>query len=567
MKPVLLLLPLIIALANSGLQPDHDVLFNAMNDELARSVHQLRIEKHDKPYYVSYRIEDCETLDINASFGAITKNRESRSRRLFVDVHVGDYQLDSGNMRSGFAWAELAGGSNLTLDDDYDAIRHNLWLKTDYAYKHAVQNLEKKKAALQQRNEKERPDDWSHEKPFVLVQTKQEFSSDRAAWKTTIKNLSSIFKDYPKIRKSNVDLSEALYNKYFVDSEGSKSRINESTCVVTATATAQASDGTKIADSIVLAAIDERHMPSSEEMELKTKQLAQRLTKAIDAKEPDSYEGPVLLQGEAAADFFSRALAPNVVVKRAPDDEVFHRTDDTSQSRIGRRILPTFINVIDDPTLKDASGTSLPTSSEVDNEGVATKRVVLVEKGILKTLLSTRLPTLKVKNSSGHSPGGNNRAVTTNLIIQSDEKLDPANLKTKLLALGKEDALEYVLVVRKMSWTPVADMQGLDMEGLVGAGRGDRVTLPLAVDVSRLYLSDGHEEALRGSSFASSTMRILRDIAATGDDSQMYTQPGASSSITTPSIILRDVEIQKPHSDVDKPPMLVHPYFEKEPGN
>src|ERR1700733_1012438 len=114
MKPVLLLLPLIIALANSGLQPDHDVLFNAMNDELARSVHQLRIEKHDKPYYVSYRIEDCETLDINASFGAITKNRESRSRRLFVDVHVGDYQLDSGNMRSGFAWAELAGGSNLT---------------------------------------------------------------------------------------------------------------------------------------------------------------------------------------------------------------------------------------------------------------------------------------------------------------------------------------------------------------------------------------------------------------------------------------------------------------------
>jgi predicted Zn-dependent protease len=562
MKPVLL--PLIIALASSGIQPERDVLFDAMNDELARSVNQLKIEKHDKPYYVSYHIDDSETLEIDASFGAITNDRESRNRKLYVDVHVGDYQLDSGNMRPSFGWEELMGGTNLSLDDDYDAIRHKLWLKTDYAYKHAVQNLEKKKATLQQRNEKERPDDWSREQPFVLLHPKQEFSTKRAAWKTTIKNLSSIFKSYPKIRKSEVDFSETLFNKYFVNSEGSKFRITEATCVVTATATAQASDGTKIADSIVLAAIDERHMPSSEEMETKIKQLAQRLTRAIDAKEPDSYEGPVLLQGEAAADFFSRALAPNVVVKRAPDDEMFHRADDSSQSRIGRRILPTFISVIDDPTLKDASGANLSSSSEIDNEGVPSKQVVLVEKGVLKTLLSTRLPTMKVKNSNGHAPGGNNRAVTTNLIIQSAEKLDPAKLKTKLFELGKDDALEYVLVVRKMSWTPVPDMQNLDIEGFTGGGRTDRVNLPLAVDVSRLYLSDGHEEPLRGSSFAPSTMRILRDIAATGDDSQMYPQPGGNSSITTPSIILKDVEVQKPHSDVDKPPTLTHPYFEKQ---
>jgi predicted Zn-dependent protease len=561
MKAVLL--PLIIAIASAGIQPEHDVLFDAMNDELARSVNQLKIEKHDKPYYVSYRIDDSEILEINASFGAITNDRESRHRRLDVDVHVGDYTLDSGNMRS-FNWDDAMGGTTLTLDDNYDAIRHKLWLKTDSAYKRAVQNLEKKKAALQQKNEKERPDDWSHEPKFVLLQPKQEFSSNRALWKTTIKKLSAIFKDYPKIRKSEVDFNETLYNKYFVNSEGSKFRISEATCYVTATATAQASDGTKIADSIILAATDERHLPSSEEMEMKTKQLAQRLTKAIDAKEADSYEGPVMLEGEAAADFFARALAPNVVTKRSPDDEVFRRIDDTAQSRIGRRILPTFINVTDDPTLKDASGANLSSSSDVDNEGVPSKRVALVEKGILKTMLSTRLPTMKVKTSNGHSPGENNRAVITNLIIQSDEKLDPAKLKAKLFELGKDDALDYVLVVRKMGWTPVPDMQSLDIEHFIDGGRGDRVVLPSAVDVSRLYLSDGHEEPLRGSSFASSTMRILRDIAATGNDSQLYQQPGGTSSITTPSIILKDVEVQKPRADVDKPPTLVHPYFEKQ---
>ena len=97
MKAVLL--SLLIASAISGKQPDGDVLFDAMSDELARSVAQLKIDKHDKPYYIGYRIDDTDTLDIRASFGAFTEDQESRARMLSVDVHVGDYKLDSGNMR------------------------------------------------------------------------------------------------------------------------------------------------------------------------------------------------------------------------------------------------------------------------------------------------------------------------------------------------------------------------------------------------------------------------------------------------------------------------------------
>ncbi len=556
-----LLACLLIASASLSTPVDRDVVFDAMNDELGRSINQLKIEKHDKPYYVSYLVHDTEKLDIKATFGAITEDKESRARKLAVDVHVGDYKLDSGNMQRGFSWDDMMGGTSLSLDDNYDAIRHKLWLRTDTAYKIAVQNLEKKKAALQQKSVKERPDDWSHEQPLVLVESKKAFSPDREELKTKIKNLSAVFKNYPTIRSSSVSLEDTFITKYFVNNEGAKIRVCEQECVIRVSATAQGKDGMQIADTAIIAVPDERHIPP--DCEAQATHLADILTTTLNAKEFENYQGPVLFEKQAAAQFFNRTLAPNVVVKRPTDDERMGRADDTSQSRIGRRILPTFIGVVDDPTLKDETGAALPATFEVDNEGVAAKRVVLVEKGILKTLLSTRLPTLKIKNSSGHGPGENRRAVASNLIIQSDSTLDATSLKAKLLALGKEDGLDYVILVRKLSFSPRRENRSEELiENLLGR-RPDRSDLPIAVDVSKVYISDGHEEALRGVEFASTTSRILRDIVATGNDSGIYQMADGMSSVTTPSIIVTEVELQKPHEDIDKPPTLSHPYFEK----
>ncbi len=566
MKAVLL--SLIIALAASDMRPNDDVLFEAMNDELARSVGQLKIEKHEKPYYVSYCICDFSTLDIDASFGAITEDQQSRHRTLSVDVHVGSYQLDSGNMRRDY-WDNFIDPGTLNLDDDYYAVRHKLWLKTDSAYKHAVENLEKKKGILQEKNAKERPDDWSKEQPLVLIQPKQELLPDRDTWKARVKNLSSIFKEYPKIRQSTVGLKEFLVSRYFVNNEGSKSRVNEQLSVITATGVAQANDGMMIGDSVVIAALDEHHIPPNDQLETRIRQLAKRLTQAADAKECEIYQGPVMFQGEAAAEFFNKTLAPNVVVKRPSEEQ--RVAEDMSQSRIGRRILPTFISVKDDPDLRDESGTRLPQSYDVDGQGVGAKPVMLVEKGILKTLLSSRLPTLKVKSSNGHALEADDRPRISNLIVQSDTKLDPSNMRAKLLEFGKEDGLHYVLIVRKLSWLPRAELRGRysfdEDEMWNGNNRQDRIDLPLAVDCVRLYIFDGHEEPVRGTEFAPSTLRILRDIVATGDDSQTYPLTDGETSITTPSIILRDVEVQKSRADLQKPPTLPHPYFEKQNAN
>ncbi|MGH9549731.1 MAG: hypothetical protein ACRD3W_10165, partial [Terriglobales bacterium] len=251
------LVSLILALAAAGnQQPAGDAIFDAMNDELARSVTQLKIGKHDRPYFVSYNIDQWDTLDIDASFGAFTLDQQARTRLLGLDVRVGDYHVDSGNMRRRYM-AEFRHSGKVSLDDDYDAIRHKLWLSTDAAYKDAVEGLERKKAIMQQRNEKERPDDWSKEEPLVLIQPKQEFHPDRSGWAAKIKSLSAIFKEYPRVRQSDVTFRELQSARYYVNNEGSKSRVYETLCIINATATAQASDGRKIGDSIVIASMDE----------------------------------------------------------------------------------------------------------------------------------------------------------------------------------------------------------------------------------------------------------------------------------------------------------------------
>ncbi|MBX9691553.1 MAG: hypothetical protein K2Z81_04155 [Cyanobacteria bacterium] len=558
----LALIPLLIALANVTCQPERDVLFDAMTDELSRSVGQLKIEKYDKPFYIGYHIRDIETLSIAASYGALTEDESSRIRMLSVDVHVGDHKIDSSADAPGSFFQQFRQSGKLSLDANYDAIRHELWLATDSAYKQAVQNLEKKKATLQQQNIKERPDDWSKEKPLVLIQPEEKFTPDRNAWKTRIKDLSSTFKDYPKIRQSKVELEEQLVTRHFVNNEGSKSRVVEKVCAIIASGTAQADDGMKVSDRILVATTEEGNIPPDDQLKQKINLLAQRLTRAVEAKECEPYQGPVMFEGEAAAAFFNKVLAPNMLATRPSDSN--RNANDTSQCLIGRRILPSFISVIDDPYLKDESGCRLPGGSDVDAQGVRPQSVLLVDKGKLKTLLSSRLPTLKVQNSNGHAFSECDRPQITNLVIHSDTTLDSEKMKAKLIELGKEDGLDYVLIVRASS----PNMKNGIPEGLIVFAGTEYCSsngrlLPPAVECTKVYISDGHEEPVRGVDFGACTRRILRDIVATGSDKKSFAQENGNTFIVTPSIIVKDVDVQKSGLSVEKRPELSHPYFDK----
>ena len=200
-----------------------DPVLKAMGDELNRSITQLKLNDLDKPYFIQYTVYDDEDFKASATFGSLTRTSPSHDRVVHAQVRVGDYDFDN----TGFAGGRGGGGGSTgaglqtTLDDDYDALRHSLWLATDAAYKSAVETIAQKRAYTQNRTQQEDPvPDFSKEKATVAFSPKMKMQLERAKVETQLRELSKIFRDFPAVQTSSVTYHARLNHRYIVNSEG-----------------------------------------------------------------------------------------------------------------------------------------------------------------------------------------------------------------------------------------------------------------------------------------------------------------------------------------------------------
>jgi predicted Zn-dependent protease len=583
-----LLLAVTLGLSTCAIAPpsaygaEDDVVARALKDEMKRSISRLHLDQYKGPYFGSYCLDQFNTHHVAASFGALNSNYRSRTRTLTVVMREGDYTLDSSGMGSGGALSALLGnvanGSSITCDDDYDAIRHEVWLKTDEAYKKAIEDLAAKKAYLVENNVKDLPESMSKEEPVVIVDEIALLRGEDKAVTDLVAHLSSIFRKYPQIQKSFVKLDEDAYTRWFVNSEGFSNRIPHNECRIVIAASGQSADGSVVADAQTFNALNSGELPSAAELDVQVNKLAERVTKLIAAPEIEEYHGPILFEGAAAASFFADILQPNLGYKPAPLSK-FAGMDGQSANpfaeKLGTRVLPAFISVVDDPLSKKFGDTNILTSYFVDDDGVKAERITLVDKGILKTFAMSRAPSKTIKHSNGHGNGGTGNA--QNVYISTDVKSTPAQLKERLIELGKEEGLKEVLIVRRLtnSISGALSPQSLLSSMLGMFGKSSEVKLSAPVELVRVSVADGHEELVRGGQFGNLTTRVLRDIEAAGDDAKAYRVSSAASggfgslvggpefTMVTPSVLVKEVELQKPSKQTDLLPILKNPYFEQ----
>src|SRR6185503_11385301 len=138
----------------------------AMKDEMQRAMTELRMKGEPQPYFIAYEVLDRTIADYSGRLGALVESQPRRTRTLRVEVRVGDYTFDS----SRFVVQGFGGGGGMSgetviapLDDDYDAIRREIWLTTDTAYKRAITMFARKKAAFQNRTASDPIPDFSPE--------------------------------------------------------------------------------------------------------------------------------------------------------------------------------------------------------------------------------------------------------------------------------------------------------------------------------------------------------------------------------------------------------------------
>ncbi len=576
----LLLLPIFTALSLANV-PSDDVLLRAMRDEMQRSAQSLHLDRYKNPYFISYKVKQDELYAVSASFGAVNSRAKTVKRSLSVDVRQGDYELDSSNASSSGSLLSMLGGGGgvgaLTTDNNYDALRHELWLRTDSAYKKAVEDLASKKAFLKDNVTKDVPASLSKEEPVVALDAPVHLEVDQNKIDDIVRRLSAVFRNYPEIEKSFVGFREQADTKWMINSEGFLNRHGKIECELVVLASARAKDKALVSDSEVFCVERDSDLPSYSDMEKKVEALAKRVILASKAEKLEQYIGPVLFQDEAAAAFFAGTLqnnlghAPESLDKRNPFTML---SKNPLADKLGTRIMPAFISAYDDPQSRKFGKAKILSSYLVDDDGVKGQKVTLVDKGYLKAFAMSRVPSHDIKQSNGHARG--NSGVVSNLYIVSDRKLADAKLKARLIELGKAEGLKDVIVVRKISnmMTGLVEADSIISSVISMFCGGGEITLSSPCEIYKVSVATGKEEPVRGAQFGNLSLRILRDIDATGSTTRAYPMvlggnikqlmsSSDLSTIVTPSVLVKEVEFRKPMEQAGLPPILKNPYFEE----
>ena len=589
----LLLAGFIMACLPFRVQAGNDVILEAMADEMKRSMESLQIENMEKPYYLEYTITDNREISIQAVFGSLTDSGESHNRSLRVDLRIGDYQLDNTAFvggRSMFSSGSRGIGTIVT-EDDYDAIRHDIWLETDGVYKTALEQLAAKKAFIKNQAQPEEIPDFSKEKSVKDIAPFMTLNVDRKKWETTVKKLSGIFRKFPSINDSGIELKVMMVNKYYVNSEGTVFRQPQPLAFIAAYASTQAEDGMKLRHHIPFCAPTIDQLPNEKELTAGIRKMAEELTALAKAPVLDDYIGPVLFTGQASAEMFNQVLVPHLSGERPPLTENAQMAQlypsSKLASRLNRRVLPREISITDDPTITVFEKHPLIGSYKIDDQGVHAQPVKLVERGILKTLLMSRRPRKEIANSNGHARGTDRSTPGVeigNLFITTEKGETYDRLKKELIQLCEDQGMPFGLVV-KMVDNPLISGMDFSLSALFMSGSGSGPQLTAPVLAYKVYAEDGREELVRGLSFSEITVSNLKDMAAIGSDGYVHNRmlsadnggtrsiffslfsgrgsraDGIPGTIVAPSVLFEELELKKQSSSQKNPPLLVHPFF------
>lgn len=530
-----------------------DIVLQALGDELSRSMSGLKLADHNPPYFASYTLKDTQSIRIAASYGAIDTNEQYHSRDIDTDLRAGDYKLDNSYaMRRGLS-SIFRSFSGFPTEDNYDAIRQATWLVTDGAYKRAIEELQSKKALLQTTRVNDLPDSFAKVTPVVKLEPAVSLKTNEKKWTDLIRKLSAILAESRESLSSKADFTHRAQTRYFISSEGSMNREGSDGAIVSLSASAQTADGMKVSDFAIFAADTEDQLPSEPDLEKEAKALSQRVQDLSKAERLEEYSGPVLFEGPAAAEVFAYSLAPKLV---NPIPVLgMSSLKPGFADKLGRKVLAPFLSIVDDPLATEFKGKPLKGGYTIDEQGVPAQKLNLIENGVLKTLCSGRIPSKHIKESNGHWRSG--AACPSRLFITSSKRLTPAQLKEKLIDMGKENGLKHVLIVKRMG-SAMSGRMFINPLQLLG---GD-TSLPTPTVVYKVSVEDGKEELVRNITFAATTQRFWRDIEATGDDDAAYPvlipvgHNNTTTSLITPSFIAQELET-RPHGHESEKAMFL----------
>ncbi len=529
-------------------------LLAAMQAELTRNFDVLR--KQDVPaYFVGYTVTDTRTVSIAASFGALTRSQEDHGRVLRTEVRVGNYDLDNTHLVRG------AGPSGprfsqtpVPLTDEDLPIRAVLWRSTDRRYKEAVQALARVRTNVATKvKEEAAADDFSREEPQVSIGQPASCTFDVRQWEQRLRTITAPFKDDPAVYLADADMSVSADTRYYVNTEGTQLLVGDTTCRLSVQALTKAADGMELPLYVTYHATSPGALPAEAQLLADVRNMLKQAAALRVAPTVEPFAGPAILSGRAAAVFFHEIFGHRIEGHRQKNvDE-----SQTFAKKIGQPILPSFLDVVFDPTLARYRNQELAGYYTYDDEGVKAQRVVVVDKGVLKKFLMSRSPVPGFLRSNGHGRAQTGNAPVSrqsNLIVESSRTMPYDQLVQRLKAEIRTQRKPF----------------GLLFENIEGGFTFTGRMMPNAFTVIptvvyRVYPDNRPPELVRGVDIIGTPLAAFSKIVATGDTPDIFNgvcgaeSGGVPVSAVSPPLLVSELEVQKKAHSQETPPILPAP--------
>jgi len=531
-----------------------DPILQVMQAELSRAKTELA-KTDPAPYFISYTVYDQDLAVIVGAYGSLLTNAALVRRQADVTVRVGSTALDNthGQSRS----SGMSSGT-LPLGNDRDAIARVLWDLTDGEYKRAAPAFlnVRTNTAVRAEEEDKSPDFSKETAGTHVAEAAAPAAFDHAAWESEIRRLSAAFRKFPDVYFASVMLQVTNSNERMVSSDGTVVATPTASTRLVMEAQTRAEDGMELLRVETFQAPSAGGLPAEAELAAKIEKMAADLKALRNAPVAEPYDGPALLSGRAAAVFFHEVLGHRLEGHRQRDEE----EGQTFTKKVGQEVLPKFLSVADDPTIHEMTGVKLAGSYDFDNEAVPARRVEVIQNGVLKGFLMSRMPIKDFSQSNGHGrnqPGRMPTGRQGNLIVTSTQTIPESALRQKLIEEVKKQNKPY----------------GLYFDDIQGGFTLTTRSLPqafqvLPVIVYKVYADGRPDELVRGVDIVGTPLAALTRILMTGDQEHVFNGVcGAESgqvpvAAVAPAMLFSEMEVQKRAHAHERPPILPPPGFE-----
>lgn len=561
-KPRNFIFTLILFILAGGNLKAQDTLMLLL-DKVFTALEKEYKQKEQPPYFMDIRVHEIKSNLLRYSFGILTSQNTTHTRLATTRMRIGSYEKDNTSAEAGKGNMNLRSFVNtdrIPLDNDSLPLYKSLSQNLEITYKYTLQQY---KTILKKDNQQEDKEDvpaFSREKPSVYFEPPSEPQlNDKsfAEWKLILKEIARDISSDSDIVNSEVAMLVMEERIYYLNSEGSRIIQNRPQCQIQLVFAVKTLNGNvaPIVKSYIGRSMSA--LPSAEELRVKVMQIKQILKDLKNAPPADPYAGPAILSPEAAGVFFHEIFGHRIEGQRLNN----MYDNQTFKDKLGKKVINENISISSDPTINDYNGIPLFGSYKYDDEGVAGRSVVIIENGILKNYLMSRVPVKGIGQSNGHGRAQVGLAPfsrQSNLIIKSKNNVSEMVMRKMLIKECKRQDKTYGYYIKEVyggfTTTDVFSPQVFNI---------------IPTMVYRVYTDGRPDELVRGVNFIGTPLTVFSEIIAAGEKYEVFNGfCGAESgnipvSTISPAFLIKKIETQRIPETKVVIPSLQSPIEEK----